>query len=115
MAKDKYIDLADHPGVRIRVERLDGIPPSNYPINAQTGASAIWWDRELIAFLTNGSPLVRDIVTAEAKLLAAIAAVDLDASSARAEVVMFHGTFVKAEIWCPAGTAARLGIKGYAK
>ena len=106
MAKDKYIDLAGHPGVRVRVEWLDGSPRRDVEI---------WWDRELVTFMTPASPFVKTIVEAEAKILAAVRAVDVNPSTARAEVVMFQGTFVKIEVWCPAGTARRLGIKGYGK
>ncbi len=104
MDKDKYTDLAGHPEVRVRVERVDGI---------WERAAAVWWDRELIAFMAIASPSVRTIVEAEIKVLAAIQAVDVPAGTARGEVIMFHGTFVKVEIWCPVGTAKRLGIKAY--
>lgn len=112
MTKDKYTDLAGHPDIRIRVDRLDGRPPR---IVGWTHGPEIWWDRELIAFMAPASPSVKTIVEVEDKIVAAIRAVDLDAGNARGEVNMFRGTFVKIEIWCPAGTAKRLGIKGYGK
>lgn len=108
MAKDKYIDLAGQPGVRVRVERLSG--------GWARRDVEIWWDQELIAFMATASPAVKAIVEAESKILDAVRAVNIevdDVNKARAEVVMFHGTFVKVEIWCPPGTAKRLGIKGY--
>jgi hypothetical protein len=104
VAKDKYIDLAGHPGVRVRVDRLDGNPRRDVEI---------WWDRELITFMTPASPFVRPIVEAETKIMEAARSIDVHLGTARAEVVMFQGTFVKIEVWCPAGTAKRLGIKGY--
>jgi hypothetical protein len=110
VAKDKYTDLAGQPGVRVRVERLSG--------NATRRDVEIWWDQELIAFMATASPVVKTIVEAEGRILDAARAVNIevdDVNKVRAEVVMFHGTFVKVEIWCPPGTAKRLGIKGYGK
>jgi hypothetical protein len=107
VAKDKYINLAGHPDVRIRVDRLDG--------NWSRRDIEIWWDRELITFMAPASPAVKTIVDAETKIMGAIRAVDVDPGSAHSEVTMFQGTFVKVEVWCPAGTAKRLGIKGYGK
>jgi hypothetical protein len=113
MRKDKYTDLTGHLDIRVRVERLDG----NW-----RGDREIWWDRELIAFITSASPSVPVIVEAEAKIVSALKdlavqhqhSVDLGAApNARGEVIMFHGTFVKIEVWCPPGTATLLGIKGY--
>jgi hypothetical protein len=106
VAKDKYTDLPDQPGIRVRVERLDG--------NWSKRDAPRWWDRELVAFITPASPAVAEIVSAEARIVAAVRACEIELGQARAEVVMFHGTFVKIEIWCPAGTAARFGLKGYA-
>jgi hypothetical protein len=114
VAKGKYIDLVDHPGIRVRVERLDGYPPIGL-----THGPVIWWDRELITFLTEASPDVRKIIEAEQKIKAALKdlaikrVVDMSAPNAHGEVVMFQGTFVKIEVWCPTGTAKLLGIKGY--
>jgi hypothetical protein len=108
--KDKYIDLIGHSDIRVRVERLDG----NW-----RGDLEIWWDRELIAFITPASPSVWTIVEAERKIIEALKVlamqrvVDMEAPNARGEVIMFHGTFVKIEIWCQPGTARDLGIKGY--
>jgi hypothetical protein len=118
VAKDKYVDLAGHEGIRVRIERLDGRPPSG---RFTDPSPKIWWDRELIAFLTPASPRVSEIVEAERKIHSALKdlalrlIVDWKAAETRGEVVMFHGTFVKVEVWCPAGTAKLLGIKGYDK
>jgi hypothetical protein len=112
VTKDKYIDLATHPGIRVRVERLDGNPSRRID-------GAAWWDRELIAFLTPASPRVPEIDSAERRIhealkdLAIKKIVSMEAPNTRGEVVMFHGTFVKVEVWCPPGAATLLGIKGY--
>jgi hypothetical protein len=107
VTKDKYIDLIGQTDVRVRVERVDG--------NWSRHGVEVWWDRELIAFMAPAGPSVKTINEAEAKVLTAIRAVDIDPGNARGEVAMFHGTFVKVDVWCPVGTAKRLGIKGYGK
>ena len=104
MSKDKYLDLVGHPDIRIRVEGVDG----NWSREVE-----IWWGREQISFMTAAGPSVKSIIAAEGEVLDAIRAVNIDPGEQRGVVSMFHGTFVTIKIWCPPGTATRLGIKGY--
>lgn len=114
MSKDKYIPLAAFPDVRVRVEMLDG------NVYAPKPADGVWWTGEQIAFLADTSPMVRTINDSHAKIvqvlkaLAILGVVPMDAPNALAEVVMYHGAFVKVLVWCERGTATKLKITGYA-
>ena len=75
MASDKYTKLVgEHDGIRVRVERLDG-----------RWAREIWWDRELIAFLTNASPRrVKPVKEWDGKGMCAIDQHDIQVDEAEA-------------------------------
>lgn len=101
----KYEDLPNYPGVRARVERLDG---HGRPLVVE---------REYLQFIcaANGAT-VAAIVEADERLHAAVNNLgvnfgELLGGSWHAEVIMFHGCFVRVGMWCPVGTAERIGVR----
>jgi len=110
---EPYRDLAGHPGIRVRIERLDG----SWAKARDAKRGEVWWTREQLMFcVASNGPHVDQIVEASTQLRAALDALsptlakDDTAVLSDPEVTMFHSVYVRVSVWCTAGTAKRLGV-----